>query len=206
MELCVSQQSQRDLVLASQSPRRREILSQLGVQFRVVASGIDERALPDEPVDAHVQRLAREKGREVRQRLRDAGEQAFVLSADTVVVVDGEMYGKPEHDEDALRMLRRLSGRSHRVLTALALCEVGSDDEDARLLTTEVTFRELDEATLRRYIASGEARDKAGAYAIQGLGAGLVQTISGSYTNVVGLPAAETLELLGRAGVLKCWP
>jgi len=202
----VSQQQQCDLVLASASPRRREILSQLGVQFRVVVSGVDERALPDEPVDAHVQRLASEKGREVRQRLRESGEPAFVLSADTVVVVEGEMYGKPEHDEDALRMLRRLSGRTHRVLTALALCDAASDYQDARLLTTEVTFRELDEATLRGYIASGEARDKAGAYAIQGLGAGLVRMISGSYTNVVGLPAAETLELLGCAGVLKSWP
>jgi septum formation protein len=194
------------VVLASGSPRRREILSQLGVRFRVEPSGIDESMLPNESIDAHVQRLAREKGWEVRTRITADRERPFVLSADTIVVVDGDVFGKPSDDADALRMLRRLSGRTHRVLTALALCEVGSEYRDELLLATEVGFRALDDSALARYIASGEARDKAGSYAIQGLGAGLVRQISGSYTNVVGMPAAETVEMLSRAGVLGSWP
>jgi septum formation protein len=199
-------QQERSLVLASASPRRREILGQLGVRFRVEPSGIDERMLPGEGVEAHVARLARDKGLEVRARLAGDSERPFVLSADTIVVVDAAVYGKPVDDADALRMLHSLAGRTHRVLTALALCEVGSDYGDALLLTTEVSFRALDLSTIERYVASGEARDKAGAYAIQGLGAGLVRAISGSYTNVVGMPAVETLELLARAQVLRSWP
>ncbi|MET0385975.1 MAG: Maf family protein [Polyangiales bacterium] len=199
-------QQERSLVLASASPRRREILGQLGVHFRVEPSGIDESMHPGEVAAAHVQRLAREKGHEVRGRLQADAERPFVLSADTVVVLDGAVYGKPLDAADALRMLRSLSGRTHHVLTALALCEVGGEHADELLLTTEVSFRELDEAALGRYVASGEASDKAGSYAIQGLGAGLVRAINGSYTNVVGLPAAETLEILTRAGVLRSWP
>ena len=202
-------QQVRGLVLASESPRRREILSQLGVSFRIVPSGIDERALPGETPEAHVQRLACEKGLEVRSRLQSSSndaERACILSADTIVLVAGQVYGKPVDDADALRMLQTLAGQTHRVLTALALCEVGGEYRDALLLTTEVTFRAVDRGTLERYVASGEARDKAGSYAIQGLGAGLVRAIHGSYTNVVGMPAAETVEMLDRAGVLRSWP
>jgi septum formation protein len=202
----VQAQQERSLVLASASPRRREILGQLGVSFRVEPSGMDESMLPGELPEAHVVRLAQDKGRQVRERLRDDRERPCVLSADTVVVLDDVVYGKPADDAEALRMLQCLSGRTHRVLTGLALCEVGGSFEQSLVLATEVTFRVLDEATLRGYVASGEARDKAGSYAIQGLGAGLVRGISGSYTNVVGLPAAETVELLARAGVLRSWP
>jgi septum formation protein len=199
-------QQKRSLVLASESPRRRDILGSLGVTFRVTPSGIDETALPAEPADAHVKRLAREKGLEVRSRLLADRERPFILSADTVVVVDGAIYGKPVDDADAQRMLQTLTGRTHRVLTAVALCEVASEYRDALLLATEVTFRAFDETTIAGYVASGEARDKAGSYAIQGLGAGLVRSIHGSYTNVVGMPAAETLEMLLRAGVVGTWP
>lgn len=199
-------QQERSLVLASASPRRRELLTQLGMQFRVEPSGMDESMLPGEGPQAHVERLAREKGRQVRDRLQGAQDWPCVLSADTVVLLDGVVYGKPSDDADALRMLRNLSGRTHRVLTGLALCEVGGPFAESMVLTTEVTFRTLDEATMRGYVASGEARDKAGSYAIQGLGTGLVRAIAGSYTNVVGMPAVETLELLQRAGVLRSWP
>ena len=199
-------QQERSLVLASASPRRREILGQLGLTFRVEPSGMDESLLPDEGPQAHVERLAREKGLQVRERLQDAVDRPCVLSADTIVLLDGVVYGKPVDDADALRMLRNLSGRTHQVLTGIALCEVGGAFRESAVLTTDVTFRTLDEATLRGYVASGEARDKAGSYAIQGLGTGLVRGIRGSYTNVVGLPAAETLELLQRAGVLRSWP
>jgi septum formation protein len=197
---------QHALILASASPRRRSILSQLGIEFRVDPSGIDELRLNGESPAAHVQRLAAEKAREVCRRSADDPARPFVLAADTSVVVDDEVFGKPSDDADALRMLLCLSGRTHRVFTAMFLGQVGSAVEHALLLATEVTFRRLDEAALRRYVASGEARDKAGAYAIQGLGAGLVRAISGSYTNVVGMPAAETLELLERAAVLRSWP
>lgn len=202
----MSQQQQRSLVLASGSPRRREILQQLGVSFRVEVSGVDERLLPGEQPAEHVQRLARDKGLEVRGRLQAAADKPCVLSADTIVLLDGVVYGKPIDDEDALRMLRLLSGRTHDVLTGLALCDAASSFSEVAVHTTAVTFRELSEATMRGYVASGEARDKAGAYAIQGLGTGLVRSISGSYTNVVGMPAVETLELLGRAGVVASWP
>jgi septum formation protein len=193
-------------VLASGSPRRREILQQLGVRFRVEVSGIDERMLPGETPAEQVQRLARDKGLEVRARLSDSDDRPCILSADTIVLLDDEVYGKPADDEDALRMLRRLSGRTHQVLTGLALCDVAGSFAEVSVFTTAVTFRELPEVTMRGYVASGEARDKAGSYAIQGLGAGLVRAISGSYTNVVGMPAVETLELLGRSGVLSSWP
>jgi septum formation protein len=199
-------QQQRSLVLASGSPRRRDILQQLGVRFRVDVSGIDESMLPGEQPAEHVQRLAREKGLEVRARSSAAPDQPCVLSADTIVLLDNVVYGKPTDDEDALRMLRKLSGRTHHVLTGLALCDAAGSFEEVSVHTTAVTFRELPETTMRGYVASGEARDKAGAYAIQGLGTGLVREISGSYTNVVGMPAAETLELLFRAGILSSWP
>ena len=199
-------QQHRSLVLASGSPRRREILTQLGVSFRVEVSGIDESMLPGEAPAAHVQRLAREKGLEVCERLRGQQEEPCVLSADTIVLLDDVVYGKPKDDEDALRMLRKLSGRTHQVLTGMALCDAAGSFSEVAVYTTEVSFCELDEATMRGYVASGEARDKAGAYAIQGLGTGLVRAINGSYTNVVGMPAAETIELLRRAGVLSSWP
>jgi septum formation protein len=203
----VEQHTQRrDLVLASASPRRREILTQLGAKFRVVPSGIDERLLPGETPEQHVQRLAREKASEVRQRLADDAGRPCLLAADTIVLIDGEVLGKPSDDAAALRMLQRLSGRAHRVLTGMAGCEVGGDWQATRLLCTEVTFRILDDRAARQYIASGEGRDKAGSYAIQGLGAGLVREIAGSYTNVVGMPAAETVDLLIEAGVFEAWP
>ena len=196
----------RALVLASASPRRREILGQLGVTFRVVPSGIDESMHPGETPERHVQRLAREKASEVRRRLCDDPTRPIVLAADTIVLIDGQVLGKPQDDVDALRMLQLLSGRVHRVLTALAVCEVAGPHEAAALFSTEVRFRELDASSAAAYVASGEGRDKAGSYAIQGLGAGLVQGIAGSYTNVVGMPAAETIDLLRDAGVLASWP
>ena len=196
----------RELVLASASPRRREILSQLGVQFRVLPSGIDERLLPGETPDQHVQRLAREKAVEVRERLRAEATCPVIVAADTLVLIDDQVLGKPDNDDEAVAMLLRLSGRTHRVLTALALCEVGCDRAELRLFQTDVEFRKLTADMARAYVASGEGRDKAGSYAIQGIGAGLVHEIRGSYSNVVGMPAAETIDLLLGAGVLVAWP
>jgi septum formation protein len=196
----------RALVLASASPRRREILGQLGLEFRVLPSGIDESPWPNETPEQHVSRLAREKAAEVHARLSDDVTRPIVLAADTVVLIDGLVLGKPTDDEEAERMLLRLGGRAHRVITALAITEVGGEHRDELSMITQVRFRPLDAGTARAYVASGEGRDKAGSYAIQGLGAGLVAAIDGSYTNVVGLPAVETLELLVRAGVVEAWP
>jgi septum formation protein len=201
----VAAQQQKPLVLASASPRRQQILQQLGLAFRTLPSGIDERRLNDEPPDAHVERLARGKAAEIAQRLAADGDPACVLAADTIVLLDEQILGKPRDDADALRMLLGLAGRTHRVITGVALVVPERPCRSA-VFSTEVCFRRLDRPSALAYIASGEGRDKAGAYAIQGLGAGLVRQIAGSYTNVVGLPAAETLDMLLDAAVLGAWP
>jgi septum formation protein len=195
----------KPLVLASASPRRKQILEQLGLAFRVIPSGFDETLLEGETPATHVERLARGKAAEIVARLASTGEAACVLAADTIVVLDTEILGKPRDDQDAVRMLLGLSGRAHRVSTGVALCVPGVEPLSA-VFETEVQFRELSPANAAAYVESGEGRDKAGSYAIQGLGAGLVREIRGSYTNVVGLPAAETLDLLLRAGVIEGWP
>jgi septum formation protein len=196
----------RALILASASPRRREILGQLGVAFRVEPSGIDETLLPGETPGVHVRRLAAEKAVEVAHRWSGDRARPLVLAADTIVLIEGEVLGKPRDDVDAVRMLGLLAGRTHEVITALAVREIDGGYADDLALTTAVEFRELDAPTLQAYVASGEGRDKAGSYAIQGLGAGLVRAINGSYTNVVGMPAVETLQALMRAGIVERWP
>jgi septum formation protein len=199
------QQQQRPLVLASASPRRKDILTQLGLRFRIVPSGIDETALPGERPEALVERLSRGKAAEVAARLGPPREEAHVLAADTIVVIDDRILGKPRDDEDALGMLLSLGGRTHRVISGVALSQRDGSYESG-VFVTHVTFRPLDERSARAYVATGDGRDAAGSYAVQGRGAGLIQRIDGSYTNVVGLPAAETLDLLLRAGVLGSWP
>ncbi len=192
------------IVLASASPRRREILTTLGLSFEIDVADVDESVLAAEAATAYVQRVAASKARTVATRR--AG--SVILAADTTVVVDGVILGKPEDDDDARRMLALLSGRAHDVLTAIAIetTRDGAPRSLARVVRTEVVFRALDALAIDRYVASGEQRDKAGAYGIQGLAMGLVREIRGSYTNVVGLPAAETIDLLLEAGALASWP
>jgi septum formation protein len=199
-------QQTHGLVLASVSPRRREILSQLGLSFRVIPSAVEENRFAQEPPDAFALRMAIAKAEEVAQRIAPATESTSVLGADTVVVIDNLVLGKPRDQTDACLMLRRLSGCAHEVITAVALRQVDSDYQDHAVVSTTVWFSELDEATIHGYAASGEGLDKAGSYAIQGLGAGVVARIEGSYSNVVGLPATHTLALLRRAGLLTQWP
>jgi septum formation protein len=196
-----------ELVLASASPRRRAILSQLGVQFQVIESGVDEAEPNGGAPEAYARGLAQQKAEAVAARLRAQSSPAFVLGADTIVVIEGRVLNKPIDDADAVRMLMALSGKRHTVITAVAL-RCAADAAFARTIAVHsgVDFRGFDVQTARRYAASGEGRDKAGSYAIQGLGAGLVRGIDGSYSNVVGLPACETLELLTEAGVLGAWP
>lgn len=184
------------LYLASASPRRSALLTQIGVPHRQFACAIDEQVLAGEPADAYVERVTRAKVLAGQQQVT---ADAVVLAADTVVVVDGCILGKPVSRADALKMLRRLSGRGHQVMTAVALA-CGPRCEVTRVVT-EVFFRALGEAEIEAYWATGEPVDKAGSYAIQGLAAIFVERIEGSYSAVVGLPLLETAELLTRFGV-----
>ena len=187
------------LVLASRSPRRAELLTSAGYDFEVVPADIDERALDRETPAVHVRRLAREKAARVH---RDH-PASVVLGADTVVVIDTVMLGKPADETDAASMLCRLSGRSHEVLTGVALHTSNAQRCDVE--STRVTFRELTAAEVAWYVASGEPDGKAGAYAIQGRASRFVIHIEGSYTNVVGLPIALVDHLLRKVAD-RPWP
>lgn len=190
-----------ELFLASASPRRRELLAQIAVPCVTQIASIDETPLPAEPAAVYVERLALEKA---RAGLRALGERAdaVVLGADTAVVLDGRILGKPADFAESREMLLSLSGRSHQVMTAVAL--VGAGRESSRVVTSEVGFRTLGEAEIEAYWASGEPCDKAGSYGIQGLAAVFVNRVQGSYSAVVGLPLCETAEMLGQFGI-ACW-
>jgi septum formation protein len=183
-----------NLHLASSSPRRQEILAALGLQFSVAGVDVDERRLDGEPAEAMVLRLAEAKARAV-----ESDEPRIVLGADTAVVLGDEIFGKPQNCEEALEILGHLSGRTHRVLTGVAL--YSAQGLRTALSVTEVRFREIGPDEALAYWQSGEPCDKAGAYAIQGRGGGFVASISGSYSGVVGLPVFETVQLLRDAGM-----
>jgi len=189
------------LYLASASPRRRELLTQIGVNFRVLASSIDERVLPAEKPECYVERLARTKA-EAGLALLAADANACVLGADTSVVLDGRILGKPENRDESLQMLQALSGREHQVLTAVALAS--RQGCKTRLVASQVGFRSITPAEMQAYWQTGEPADKAGGYAIQGLAAIFVQYVHGSYSAVVGLPLCETAELLTGCNI-PCW-
>ncbi|MFL7963667.1 nucleoside triphosphate pyrophosphatase [Pseudomonas kielensis] len=191
----------KPLYLASGSPRRRELLAQIGVPFTAIGADIDETPLDHEPPSAYVERLARGKA-EAGRRALDADVDGCVLGADTAVVLEGRILGKPVDQADALSMLLSLSGRDHEVLTAIAVLD-GSRCE-SRVVRSRVRFRSITEQEAMAYWASGEPRDKAGSYGIQGLGAVFVAGLEGSYSAVVGLPLCETAELLGHFGI-PCW-
>ena len=191
----------KSLYLASGSPRRRELLTQIGVPFSAVSADIDETPLSQESPAAYVERLARGKaaaGRDVV--LSDA--PFCVLGADTAVVLDGKILGKPVDEADACAMLKMLSGCEHEVLTAIALLD--GERCESRVVRSVVRFRPISSDEAAAYWASGEPRDKAGGYGIQGLGAVFVAGLNGSYSAVVGLPLCETAELLGHFGI-PCW-
>jgi len=183
------------ICLASISPRRRELLAQIGVPHIVVGADINETVLPGEAPRAYVTRLAREKALAVRR----TGQQLPVLAADTTVVVDGKIFGKPRDRAQAIDMLVELAGHAHEVLTAVALADSYGVSE--RLSANTVRFRKISPEECAAYWETGEPRDKAGGYAIQGLGAVFVESLSGSYSAVMGLPLFETGELLHAAGI-----
>lgn len=184
------------LYLASKSPRRRELLGQLGVAHVVLEIEIPEQRAPGEAAFDYVRRVAREKAEAGWNRVGDQ-PLARVLSADTEVILDDEVFGKPSDALDAAGMLRRLSGRRHQAVSAVCLADANGSRE--ALCVTEVEFDTLDEAAIAAYIDSGECFGKAGAYAIQGRAAAFVRHIEGSYTGVMGLPLFETAALLKRA-------
>lgn len=191
---------QPHIYLASRSPRRGELLGQIGVTFEVLPSDVDESVLPDEAPEHYVLRLARAKAQVCVRRLQEQGLPLRpVLAADTTVCIDGMILGKPEDDRDAAAMLRHMADRWHSVHTAVALAD------DARievaLSSTQVEMAPLTDAEIAAYVATGEPRDKAGSYGIQGLAGTFIRRIEGSYTGVMGLPVYETALLLKKFGV-----
>ncbi|MGF6315554.1 Maf family protein [Pseudomonas frederiksbergensis] len=191
----------KQLYLASGSPRRRELLTQIGVPFSVISADIDETPLPEECPSAYVERLARSKA-EAGHGTVVSDADFCVLGADTAVVLDGKILGKPVDEADACAMLMLLSGREHEVLTAIAVRN--GERCESSVVRSLVRFRTIDRDEAVAYWASGEPRDKAGGYGIQGLGAVFVAGLNGSYSAVVGLPLCETCELLGHFGI-PCW-
>jgi septum formation protein len=184
------------LVLASASPRRSALLRRLGIGHEVDPAHVDESELPGESPDAHVSRLARAKAREVAARHPDA----LVLAGDTVVVRGGGILGKPATAGEAEAMLVSLAGRTHSVVSGIALVDPRNGRVHQRVETARVHFRDFDTDTARAYVATGEPMDKAGGYGIQGMGAALVTRIDGDYHTVVGLPVAALVDLLAEAG------
>jgi septum formation protein len=184
------------IILASASPRRAELLESAGIRFVVVPGHIDETPFPGElPVD-HVLRLAREKAGEVARR----EEGRFYVAADTIVLCDGEIMGKPRDNGDARRMLAKLSGRGHQVITGFSVLDGATNRTITRAISTDVFFKPLTAGEIDAYVATGCPLDKAGAYAIQGGAAYMVERIDGSYTNVVGLPLCEVVAALRELG------
>jgi septum formation protein len=184
------------LVLATASPRRSELLAQLGVSFTVAPADIDERVAPAEAPQAYVRRMAIGKAQQgyAQAVAVRKGSALIVLGADTTVVVDEQILGKPDDQADAMRMLEQLSGRTHKVMSSVAMTD--GTQVDTRTSVTEVSFRDIGPDERAAYWGTGEPCDKAGAYGIQGLGALFVSGLNGSYTGVVGLPLYETAELL----------
>jgi len=195
------------LILASASPRRRELLARLGLPFEVWPSGIEETLAPGIAAPVLALALARAKARDVADRLRAAGsEPALILGADTLVVLDGHPLGKPATRDEARAMLRALRGRSHEVVTAVVLLDVPGGRETAETVLSQVLMRPYGDVEIDAYVATGEPDDKAGAYAVQGAGGHLVSRVEGCYTNVVGLPLGTTARLLRSFGLAPADP
>jgi len=187
------------IILASASPRRQQYLLDMGLDFTVRTAAIDEQPGIDEDPTTFVIRMAREKAAVVRASF----PEAWIISGDTIVCLDRKILGKPAHNEDAVGQLMALSGREHCVRTGFCVTHGGRRVEVTRSVTTKVRFATFSEVTARAYVATGESLDKAGAYAIQGKGACLVQSIEGSYSNVVGMPLCELLQVLHEYGVIE---
>ena len=189
------------IVLASASPRRKAMFDEFAIPVEVIPADIEEVRMPDESPVAFALRLAGEKGLHVATALNHQGRTPLVVAADTIVVHDDRVLGKPVDADDAKRMLRLLSGKTHSVVTAWAVGRAG-EDWTVDFCDTKVRFYPLSPSDIDAYVASGECFDKAGAYAIQGRGSALVERIEGSYSNVVGLPAGDVLRAIAARGVI----
>lgn len=186
------------IVLASGSPRRDAILNQLGLEHINVPSEIDERSIKEKDARAYAKKLAVLKASKVASQFKDS----IIIGADTLVIIKDKVLGKPESKEDAVRMLTELSGNTHHVITGMCVIDTRSGKKIIKSVSTSVRFRRLDDQTVREYVASGEPLGKAGAYAIQGKGAALVESITGDFYNVVGLPVPALVEILERLQAL----
>jgi septum formation protein len=186
------------LILASQSPRRYELLKQLGLEFDVIPSRIEEDFIEGESPRKHVLRLAEAKALDVGNQHPDR----WVVAADTIVYVDHSILGKPKSREEAKKMLRRLSGKEHQVLTGFSVHHLAKGKGDREAVQTAVKVKKLTPAEMEWYVETGEPFDKAGGYAVQGIGSFMIELIKGSYTNVVGLPLCELIQMLSRLGAL----
>ncbi|WP_243370567.1 Maf family nucleotide pyrophosphatase [Geotalea sp. SG265] len=187
-----------NIVLASASPRRVELLASAGIDFQVMPGDVDESLMPGESPEEHVLRLARSKAETVAGK----GHGRFFIGADTIVVCDGEIMGKPADSADAERMLKKLSGVAHEVITGFAVIDRETGNISAEAVRTKVFFKRLRDGEIAAYIGTGCPFDKAGAYAIQGGAGHMVQKIEGSYSNVVGLPLCEVVEALRKMGAI----
>jgi len=187
------------LILASKSPRRYDLLKQMGLNFEVIPSNVEEDFIPTESPREHVVRLAEAKALDVGNRFPDD----WVIGADTIVYVDGIILGKPKNREEALEMLRLISGKEHRVLTGISVYHHKKGKGECEAVETAVRVKALSPAEMEWYIETGEPFDKAGGYGIQGIGSFMIESINGSYTNVVGLPLCELMQMLSRLGALR---
>ncbi len=189
----------QQLVLASASPRRCELLQQIGLEFQVIPSRADEHVLAGETPEEHVIRLSLDKATEVANRQNVSGR--WFIGSDTIVLCDQQILGKPRDEAHAVTMLKQLSGREHQVLSGYAIIDRETKEQRTEAVSTKVWFRQLTDDEIARYIATGEPADKAGSYAIQGLGICFVARIEGSYTNVVGLPLCKLTGAMKELGV-----
>lgn len=192
---------QRPIILASTSPRRKELIASLHLAFDVIPSHANEDTPPEWTPEQTVQELALRKALAVYRGLEGREQEAIIVGSDTVVVLDGEILGKPLDEADAERMLSRLQGRVHRVFTGVACIDAGNGQSLVHYRQTDVTMKELSDVTIRAYVQTGEPSDKAGSYAIQGIGASLIDRIEGCYFNVVGLPLSLLSDMLDGFGV-----
>jgi septum formation protein len=186
------------VILASKSPRRYELLKQVGLDSDAIPSSVEEVFIQGEPPEEHVLRLAEAKALDVGNRHPDR----WVIAADTIVYVDHSVLGKPKDREEAKKMLRRLSGKEHRVLTGFSVHHLEKRKADREAVQTAVKVKKLTQSEMDWYIQTGEPYDKAGGYAVQGIGSFMIESIKGSYTNVVGLPICELIQMLSRLGAL----
>ncbi|MGA7616059.1 MAG: nucleoside triphosphate pyrophosphatase [Thermoanaerobaculia bacterium] len=184
-------------ILASASPRRRELLEALGLRIHVIPSGVEEQLGAGESPQEYVSRLAAEKAEEVARR----HPEDWVIAADTVVYIDGRILEKPSDPADAKRMLATIAGREHEVFTGVALRRISPDHRDVRVSRTRVRMTVLSDQEIEWYVATGEPLDKAGAYAVQGVGAMFIESVDGNYTNVVGLPLVTLFGMMKEAGI-----